>query len=117
MVESKKISPHVYSTVEADVTNLVKLTKNNKETFSQKYGTKLTYTPFFIDACIKAIQEFPLINVSLDKDKIVHHQNINMGVAVALPDNNLIVPVIKACEEKNIIGYAAPAKATAVATA
>ena len=104
MIESKKISPHVYSTVEADVTNLVKLTKVNKENFNGKYGTKLTYTPFFIDACIKAIQEFPLINVSLDGDKIIHHKNINMGVAVALPDNNLIVPVIKSCEEKNIVG-------------
>jgi len=104
MVESKKISPHVYSTVEADVTNLVKFTKENKVSFQDKYGTKLTYTPLFIDACIKAIQEYPLINVSLDNEKIIHHQNINMGVAVALPNNNLIVPVIKSCEEKNLLG-------------
>ena len=106
MVESKKISPHVYSTVEADVTSLVEFTKDNKSSFQDRYGTKLTYTPLFLDACIKAIQEFPLINVSVDNDKIIHHQNINMGVAVALPDNNLIVPVIKSCEERNILGLA-----------
>ena len=104
MVHSQKTSPHVYSTIEADVTNMVNYRNVNKENFQNKYGVKLTYTPIILDACVKAIKNFPLINTSLDGDKIIHHENINLGVAVALPNNNLIVPVIKACEEKNIIG-------------
>ena len=80
------------------------LCKNKKDSFLNRNGIKLTYTPIIVSACIKAIQEFPLMNASVDGTNIVHHQNINMGIAVALPDNNLIVPVIKATEEKNFLG-------------
>ena len=106
MVHSQQTSPHVYSTMEADVTDMVNGRENNKQAFNDKYGVKLTYTPIILDACIKAIKDFPLINTSIQDDKIIHHDNINLGVAVALPDNNLIVPVIKCSEEKNIIGLA-----------
>ena len=106
MVHSQQTSPHVYSTMEADVTDMVNARESNKQTFNDKYGVKLTYTPIILDACIKAIKDFPLINTSIEEDKIIHHENINLGVAVALPDNNLIVPVIKCSEEKNIIGLA-----------
>ena len=106
MIASQQTSPHVYSTTEVDVTNMVNYRIAHKDDFIEKYGVKLTYTPMILDACIKAIQEFPLLNASIDGNDIVHHQNINMGVAVALPDNNLIVPAIKASEEKNFLGLA-----------
>ena len=106
MVHSQKTSPHVYSTMEADVTDMVNYRNLNKDNFQNKYGVKLTYTPIILNACIDAIKDFPLINTSIQEDKIIHHDNINLGVAVALPDNNLIVPVIKSSEEKNIIGLA-----------
>jgi 2-oxoglutarate dehydrogenase E2 component (dihydrolipoamide succinyltransferase) len=104
MLESQQASPHVYSTSEVDVSNLVNYRIQNKIAFFDKYGVKLTFTPMILDACIKGIQEFPLMNASIDGDNIIHHQKINMGVAVSLPDNNLIVPVIKASEEKNFLG-------------
>ena len=104
MLASQQTSPHVYSTTEVDVTNMVNYRIKSKDAFLEKYGVKLTYTPMILDACIKGIQEFPLMNASIDGDNIVHHQKINMGVAVALPDNNLIVPSIKASEEKNFLG-------------
>jgi len=106
MVNSIKTSPHVYTTVEADVTGLVKISKEYKDKFLNKTGTKLTYTQMIIDVCIKAIQDFPLLNASIDNENIIHHSNINLGVAVALPDNNLIVPVIHKAEEKNFLGLA-----------
>ena len=106
MVQSVQTSPHVYTTVEADVTNLVHIRGEHKESFKSKAGVNLTYTPMLLDACIRVIQEFPLMNASLDGDNIVHHRNINMGVAVALPDDNLIVPVIHSSEEKNFLGLA-----------
>ena len=106
MVQSVQTSPHVYTTVEADVTNLVHIRAEHKESFKSKAGVNLTYTPMLLDACIRTIQEFPLMNASLDGDNIVHHRNINMGVAVALPDDNLIVPVIHSSEEKNFLGLA-----------
>ena len=106
MVQSVQTSPHVYTTVEADVTNLVHVRYEHKESFKSKAGVNLTYTPMLLDACIRVIQEFPLMNASLDGDNIVHHRNINMGVAVALPDDNLIVPVIHSSEEKNFLGLA-----------
>ena len=106
MVQSLQTSAHVYTVVEADVTNLVQIRAENKESFKAKSGVNLTYTPMLLDACIRAIQEFPLMNASLDGDNIVHHRNINMGVAVALPDDNLIVPVIHSSEEKNFLGLA-----------
>ncbi len=97
MVQSVQTSPHVYTTVEADVTNLVHIRAEHKESFKSKAGVNLTY---------RVIQEFPLMNASLDGDNIVHHRNINMGVAVSLPDDNLIVPVIHSSEEKNFLGLA-----------
>jgi 2-oxoglutarate dehydrogenase E2 component (dihydrolipoamide succinyltransferase) len=104
MVQSVHTSPHVYTTVEADVTNLVNIRSEYKDHFKSRYAVNLTYTPMILDSTIRTIQEFPLMNASLDGDNIVHHQNINMGVAVALPDDNLIVPVIHASEEKNFLG-------------
>ena len=104
MVNSKNVSAHVYTTSEVDVTNIVNMRNDKKDAFLNKNSIKLTYTPIIVSACIKAIQEYPLMNASIDKTNIVHHQNINMGIAVALPDNNLIVPVIKASEEKNFLG-------------
>jgi 2-oxoglutarate dehydrogenase E2 component (dihydrolipoamide succinyltransferase) len=106
MLQSLQTSAHVYTVVEADVTNLVNIRVEHKESFKSKSGVNLTYTPMLLDCCIRAIQEFPLINASLDGDNIVHHRNINMGVAVALPDDNLIVPVIHSSEEKNFLGLA-----------
>jgi 2-oxoglutarate dehydrogenase E2 component (dihydrolipoamide succinyltransferase) len=106
MVQSLQTSAHVYTVVEADVTNLVNIRIEHKESFKAKSGVNLTYTPMLLDCCIRAIQEFPLMNASLDGDNIVHHRNINMGVAVALPDDNLIVPVIHSSEEKNFLGLA-----------
>ena len=104
MVNSKNVSAHVYTTSEVDVSNIVNMRNSKKDDFLNRNGIKLTYTPIIVSACIKAIQEFPLMNASVDETNIVHHQNINMGIAVALPDNNLIVPVIKAAEEKNFLG-------------
>ena len=106
MVQSVHISPHVYTTVEADVTNLVQICSEYNQRFKNISGINLTYTPMILDACIRTIREFPLMNASLEGDNIVHHQKINMGVAVALPDDNLIVPVIHASEEKNFLGLA-----------
>ena len=104
MVNSKNVSAHVYTTSEVDVTNIVNIRNNKKDAFLNKNNIKLTYTPIIVSACIKAIQEYPLMNASIDGTNIVHHENINMGIAVALPNNNLIVPVIKASEEKNFLG-------------
>ena len=104
MINSKNVSAHVYTTSEVDVTSIVNIRNDKKDAFLNKNSIKLTYTPIIVSACIKAIQEYPLMNASIDKNNIVHHQNINMGIAVALPDNNLIVPVIKASEEKNFLG-------------
>ena len=104
MVNSKNVSAHVYTTSEVDVTNIVNIRNQKKDAFLNKNNIKLTYTPIIVSACIKAIQEFPLINASINGNDIIHHQNINMGIAVALPDNNLIVPVIKSSEEKNFLG-------------
>ena len=88
MVQSVHTSPHVYTTVEADVTNLVNIRSEYNENFKNRSGVNLTYTPMILDACIRTIQEFSLMNASLDGDNIIHHRNINMGVAVALHDDN-----------------------------
>ena len=106
MLQSIQISPHVYSTSEVDVTNLVEIRKLFKDKFLNDTGVPLTYTPMIIDATIKAIRDFPLINASLENDEIINHRNVNMGVAVALKDNNLIVPVISSADEKNFLGLA-----------
>lgn len=104
MVESKRISPHVTSFVEADVTNIVYWRNRMKQEFMQKEEAVLTYTPIFIEAVVRAIKDYPMVNVSVDGDKIIVKKDINIGVAVALPTGNLIVPVIKNADQLNIIG-------------
>jgi 2-oxoglutarate dehydrogenase E2 component (dihydrolipoamide succinyltransferase) len=106
MVRSKQVSPHVTSVVEADVTTLVQWRTRVKEEFFLKYGEKLTYMPLFIEAVVKALTEYPWLNASVDEDKIILHAHINLGIAVAKPDGNLIVPVIRHAEEKNLLGLA-----------
>ena len=106
MKASRDTSVHVYSTSEVDVTEIVLHRNKFKESFKNKYNVPLTYTPFIIDAVVKAIHEYPLINACLEGDNIKYNQNINIGVAVALPDDNLIVPVIKRSEEFNFLGLA-----------
>jgi len=106
MVMSKRISPHVTSFIDADVTRLMNWRNANKDKFFAAEGQKLTLTPIFIDATARALYEYPMINVSVDGDKIIRKRNINIGVAAALPDGNLIVPVIKNANEKNLTGLA-----------
>lgn len=104
MVMSKRVSPHVTAVVEADVTNLVLWRTRIKDDFQSKYGEKITYMPVFVEAVARALAEFPGLNVSVDGDRIILRRNINVGIAVAKPDGNLIVPVIKNAEEKNLVG-------------
>ncbi len=104
MVDSKRISPHVTSFVEADVSDVVSWRNKTKNIFKQKEGDNLTYTPIFIEAVIKAIKDYPMINVSVDGDNIIKRKDINIGMAVALPTGNLIVPVIKNADQLNIVG-------------
>ncbi|QGY47102.1 2-oxo acid dehydrogenase subunit E2 [Maribellus comscasis] len=104
MVMSKKVSPHVTSVVEADVTELVFWRNKYKDEFQKKYGEKITYMPVFTEAVAAALAEFPLVNSSVDGDKIIMKKDINIGIAVAKPDGNLIVPVIKNSEQKNLLG-------------
>ncbi len=104
MVMSKQVSPHVTSVVEADVTNLVLWRNKNKEAFQKKYGDKITFMPIITEAVAMALTEFPLVNSSVDGDKIIMKKDINVGIAVAKPDGNLIVPVIKGAEQRNLVG-------------
>lgn len=105
MVMSKRVSPHVTSFVEADVTNIVLWREKVKKEFEKKEGEKLTFTPLFIEAVVKAIKDFPMINVSVTADqKIVIRKDINVGMAAALPSGNLIVPVIKNADRYNLVG-------------
>ncbi|MDH7447713.1 dihydrolipoamide acetyltransferase family protein [Aquimarina sp. 2201CG14-23] len=106
MVYSKHTSPHVTSYIEVDVTNMVNWRNKVKHEFLEKHGEKLTFTPIFIEAVSKAIQEYPLINVSVDGKKIIVHKDINIGMATALPSGNLIVPVVRNTDEKNLLGLA-----------
>ncbi len=106
MVYSKHTSPHVTSYIEVDVTNIVNWRNEVKVKFQEKHGEKLTFTPIFVEAVAKAIQEYPMINVSVDDKKIVVHNDINVGMATALPNGNLIVPVVKNADEKNLLGLA-----------
>lgn len=106
MVYSKQTSPHVTSYIEVDVTNLVNWRDENKDKFQQKYNEKLTFTPVFILAVAKAIQDFPMINVSVDEKNIIVHKDINIGMATALPSGNLIVPVVKNANEKDLVALA-----------
>ncbi|WP_167607311.1 dihydrolipoamide acetyltransferase family protein [Maribellus sediminis] len=104
MVMSKQVSPHVTSVVEADVTELVLWRNKNKNAFQEKHGDKITFMPIFTEAVATALSEFPLVNSSVDGDKIIMKRDINVGIAVAKPDGNLIVPVIRNAEQKNLVG-------------
>ena len=95
MVDSKRISPHVTSFVEADVTTIVQWRNRVKNIFKEKEGDSLTFTPIFIEAVVKALKDYPMMNISVDGDKIIKRKSINIGMAVALPTGNLIVPVIR----------------------
>lgn len=106
MVMSKQVSPHVTSFVEVDVTRLVMWRNKVKDAFLKKNGEKITFTPVFVEAVAKAIKDFPMINISVDGDKIIKRGNINIGMATALPSGNLIVPVIKNADSKNLLGLA-----------
>ncbi len=106
MVESVQTSAHVQSFIEVDVTNIWNWRKKNKDAFEKREGEKLTFTPIFMEAVAKAIKDFPMINVSVDGDRIIKRKNINLGMAAALPDGNLIVPVIKNADQLNLVGMA-----------
>ncbi|WP_333662794.1 dihydrolipoamide acetyltransferase family protein [Chishuiella changwenlii] len=106
MLQAKQTAPHVTSFVEVDMTNIVLWRDKNKNEFAKKYGEKITFMPIFIEAVTKAIQDFPMINVSVDGDKIIKKKNINVGMAAALPSGNLIVPVIKNANQYNLAGLA-----------
>ncbi|MGH9774895.1 MAG: dihydrolipoamide acetyltransferase family protein [Candidatus Acidiferrales bacterium] len=105
MVASKHVSPHVYSVDEVDMTVIAKLRAKSKEEFERTTGTKLTFMPFFVRACVEGLRAFPTVNASVDGTNVVLHRDINIGIAVAL-DWGLIVPVIKHAEEKNFLGLA-----------
>ncbi len=104
MVMSKRVSPHVTSYVEADVTNLVLWREKIKKEFEKKEGEKLTFTPIFIEATVKALKDYPMVNVSVDGTKIIRHRDIHIGMAVALPSGNLIVPVIRYADRNSLLG-------------
>jgi len=104
MVMSMHVSPHVTSYVEADVTNIVNWRNKVKDTFKKREGQNLTFTPIFIEAIVKAIKDFPMINVSVSGSTIIKRKDINIGMATALPSGNLIVPVIKNADQLNLVG-------------
>ena len=106
MVYSKQTSPHVTSYIEADVTNLVNWRNENKDKFQEKHNEKLTFTPVFVQTVAKAVADFPMINVSVDEKNIIVHNDINIGMATALPSGNLIVPVVKNANEKDLVALA-----------
>ncbi|HEY3406403.1 MAG TPA: dihydrolipoamide acetyltransferase family protein [Ohtaekwangia sp.] len=106
MVDSKRIAPHVTSFVEADVTSVVFWRNKVKNEFQKREGDVLTFTPFFIEAVVLAIKDYPMINVQVDGDKIIKKRDINVGMAVALPSGNLIVPVIKNADQYSLAGLA-----------
>lgn len=104
MVHSKHTSAHVTSFVEADVTNMVLWRNKIKDKFFAREGEKITFTPIIMEAVAKAIKEMPMVNVSVDGDKIIKRKHINLGMATALPTGNLIVPVIRDADQKNLVG-------------
>ncbi len=106
MVMSKHVSPHVTSFIEVDVTNIVRWREKTKDSFAKREGQKITYTPLFVEASAKALREFPNVNASVDGYKIIQRKAINIGMAAALPDGNLIVPVIQNADSKNLLGIA-----------
>ncbi|HZP32792.1 MAG TPA: 2-oxoglutarate dehydrogenase, E2 component, dihydrolipoamide succinyltransferase [Candidatus Acidoferrales bacterium] len=103
MVLSKRVSPHVYSIDEADMTRVAQIRESARAEFEQKHQMKLTFMPFFVRACVDALRDFPTVNASVEGTNIILHQEINIGIAVAL-DWGLIVPVLKHAEEKNLLG-------------
>lgn len=106
MVRSKATSPHVTSFTEADVTNMVQWREKVKKDFERREGAKITFTPLFIEAIVRCIKKFPMINSSLDGNNIVVKRDINIGMATALPSGNLIVPVIRNADQLNLVGLA-----------
>ncbi|NHF58074.1 2-oxo acid dehydrogenase subunit E2 [Flavobacteriaceae bacterium TP-CH-4] len=106
MAESVATSAHVQSFIEVDVTNIVNWRSKMKDSFEQREGEKLTFTPIFMEAVAKALKKFPMMNISVDGDRVIKKKNINIGMAAALPDGNLIVPVIKNADQLNLVGMA-----------
>ena len=104
MVMSTKVSPHVTSFIDVDVTNIVNWRNKVKDSFLKREGQKITFTPIFFQAAAQALRNYPQINVSLDGYNIIYRKNINIGMAAALPNGNLIVPVIKNADEKSLLG-------------
>ncbi len=104
MVKSKQVSAHVTNMIEVDVTNVVNWRNRVKDEFLKREGVKITYLPVFLEATIKTLREFPQVNASVDGDNIIYKKRINLGVAVSLPDNNLIVPNIKDADSLNLTG-------------
>ena len=104
MIKSKQTSAHITSFVEADMTNIVNWRNSVKKEFKKRERQNITFTPIIIEAMAKAVKDFPMMNVSVDEDKIIIHNNINIGMATALADGNLIVPVIKKCQNKSLVG-------------
>ena len=106
MIESVSTSAHVQSFVEVDVTNVVNWRNKVKNAFEKREGEKLTFTPIFMEAVAMALKKFPMMNISLDGDRVIKKKHINIGMAAALPDGNLIVPVIKNADQLNLVGMA-----------
>jgi 2-oxoglutarate dehydrogenase E2 component (dihydrolipoamide succinyltransferase) len=106
MVRSKHTSPHVTSFTEADVTNLVMWRDRVKKDFEKREGTKITFTPLFVEAVVRCIKKFPMVNSSVDGNNIILKKDINIGMATALPNGNLIVPVIRNADQLNLVGLA-----------
>lgn len=106
MVMSKQVSPHVTSFIEVDVTNIVNWRNSIKDKFQKRENQKLTFTPIFIEAAAKTLRDFPLVNASVDGTRIIKRKQINIGMATALPNGNLIVPVIKKADELSLVGMA-----------
>lgn len=106
MTNSRKTAAHVSSFVECDVTNVVRWREKNKNAFQKREGFSLSFMPIFVEAITKAIKDFPMINVSVDGDKIIKKKDINVGIATALPNGNLIVPVVKNADQKSLLGIA-----------
>jgi len=104
MVMSKQVSPHVTSFIEVDVTNIVRWREKIKDSFAKREGQKITFTPLFVEAAAKALREFPNVNASIDGYKVIQRKAVNIGMAAALPDGNLIVPVIRNADQKNLLG-------------
>ena len=104
MVMSKQVSPHVTSFIDVDVTNIVIWREKMKDSFQKREGEKLTYTPVLIEASARILKEFPRVNASVDGYSIIHRKNVNIGMATALPNGNLIVPVIRNADQKSLLG-------------